>query len=169
MSRLSIVAALSAKRRAVGRKNKLLWHLPEDLKRFKELTLGHPIIMGRKTWESLPPSVRPLPGRENIVITRDIYYKAPGATLVHSFEAACFCSREFEHKNPSGEVLVIGGAEIYAHALPLVERLYLTIVEDEPDADSFFPDYSAFTKRIGETEQREKNGIRYSWITLEKE
>ena len=106
------------------------WRIPEDLKRFKALTLGHPVIMGRKTFESIG---RPLPGRENIIITRSKNFAAPGCRMAHSLHEALAAV------NAAGEVFVIGGAEIYALALPAADRLQLTEIDAEVEGDAFFP------------------------------
>ena len=131
MTALVLVAALGRKRE-IGAGNALLWHLPEDLAHFKALTLGKPVLMGRKTWESLPPRFRPLPGRRNLVLTRG----APidGAETVRSLdEALALCA-------DAPELCVIGGAEVYAQALARAQRLELTEVDGMwPEADAFFP------------------------------
>lgn len=124
---LSIIVAMT-KERVIGYQNKIPWHLSEDLKHFKKITMGHPIIMGRKTFESIG---HPLPGRENIVITRNKNYKAVGVTIVHGLEEAL--------KNKTGECFVIGGAEIYKAALPQADKLYLTLIHDQIKGDTFFP------------------------------
>lgn len=164
-NRLSIIAAVGEKR-VIGKDTTLLWHLPGDLKRFKTLTSGHPVIMGRKTWESLPSSVRPLPGRTNIVVSREAAYAAPGAEVTPSFEAALKVAKEAPGAE---EIFVIGGGMLYALALPYADCLYLTLVDDAAEGDTFFPPYEdLFTKKLSE-EPHEENGIRYRWITLEKE
>lgn len=128
---LSIVVAMALDR-AIGRNNDLLWRLPADLKRFKSLTTGHSILMGRRTWESLPNGA--LPNRRNIVISRSLK-EAPGAELFGSVEEA------LEAVGNQEEVFVIGGGEIYRQLLKRADRLYLTLVEAEyPDADTFFPE-----------------------------
>ena len=132
---LSLIAAV-ARNRAIGKDNQLLWHLPEDMKHFRETTRGKPVVMGRKTWESLPEKFRPLPGRQNIVVSRDPAYKAHGADLAGSLEGALALAGGAE------EVFVIGGAEIYGQALPLAQRLYLTEVAHDFAADAFFPEFS---------------------------
>ena len=129
--RLTLIAAV-AKNRVIGNGNALPWRLPEDLKRFKALTLGHPVIMGRKTWESLG---RPLPGRTNIVISRRVDFHAPGATSVGSLEAALAKAEA----TGTDEAFIIGGAEIYAQALPLARRLQLTEIDRDYAGDAFFP------------------------------
>lgn len=148
-----------------GCKGQLLWHIPDDLKRFKALTLGHPVIMGRKTWESLPEKARPLPGRTNIVVTRDNSYVAEGAVVVHSFPEAISRARAAEGAE---EIFVAGGTEIYQCALPFVSNLYLTLIDDEKEGDSFFPTYETeFTKETFR-EEHEWSGIRYTWVNLER-
>lgn len=135
MSQLTLIAAV-ARQRAIGRANTLPWHLPEDLRYFRAMTKGKTVIMGRKTWESLPEAFRPLPGRHNIVVTRDAHYAASGATVVHSLAAAATAAGE-------EEAFIIGGAELYAQALPLAKRLLLTEIDlDIADADAFFPEFS---------------------------
>ena len=131
--RLSLIAAL-ASNRAIGKDNELLWQLPEDLRHFRETTRGKPVIMGRKTWESLPAPFRPLPGRHNIVVSRDPDYQAAGATLAGSLADALGQAADVE------EVFVIGGGELYSQALPLASRLYLTEIEQDFDGDVFFPE-----------------------------
>ena len=130
---LSLIAAV-ARNRAIGKDNQLLWHLPEDMKHFRETTRGKPVVMGRKTWEALPEKFRPLPGRQNIVVSRDPAYKAHGADLAGSLEGALALAGGAE------EVFVIGGEQLYRAALPFADRLYLTEVELEPEADAFFPE-----------------------------
>ena len=133
---ISLIAAL-ASNRAIGKDNALLWHLPEDLRHFRETTRGKPVIMGRKTWESLPEPFRPLPGRHNIVISRDPAYQASGATLTGSLADAL---RQAEAQTNAKEVFVIGGAQLYREALPLANRLYLTEIAQDFAGDVFFPD-----------------------------
>ena len=130
---LSLIAAV-ARNHVIGNNNQLLWHLPEDMRHFRETTRGKPVIMGRKTWESLPDSFRPLPGRHNIVVSRNPAYQAPGATLAVSLEEAILKAEE------SSEVFVIGGAELYRQAMPLADRLYLTEIADSFEGDAFFPE-----------------------------
>lgn len=157
---VSMIAAISSQKRALGNKNQLLWHLPGDLQHFKSLTVGHPIIMGSKTSASIG---RALPGRTNIVLSTNPDCEAPGCTVVTTLEDAIAHARK-----ENTEVFIIGGGQVYAAALPFATRLYLTLVDDEPEADTFFPDYSAFTKQVGEKEERTENGIHYTWVTLER-
>ena len=127
---ISIIVA-QAENRAIGRNNQLLWHLPDDLRWFKKNTIGKPIIMGRKTYESIG---KPLPDRQNIVVTRNADFQAPGCIVVASLEAA------LQTPKNDAEIMVIGGAEIYALALPYTKRLYLTQVQASFEADAYFPE-----------------------------
>lgn len=131
---LTLIAAV-ARNGAIGRDNQLLFRIPGDLPRLKRVTLGHPVIMGRKTWESIPPKNRPLPGRLNIVVTRNRDWQAEGAVTAHSLEAA------LDHTRGAQQAFVIGGAELYALALPHADRLDLTEVDQEAEGDAFFPDW----------------------------
>ena len=134
--RISMIAALS-RNRAIGRNNAMPWHLPADLKRFKALTLGHPVIMGRKTWDSILATLgKPLPGRQSIVLTRNGTAVLPGATVAHAMATAIAAAGHVD------EVFVIGGAEIYALALPLADRLHLTEIDADVEGDAFFPPIS---------------------------
>lgn len=158
MSCITLVAAV-ARDGAIGRDNALLWRLPEDLARFKALTLGKPVVMGRKTWESLPPRFRPLPGRRNLVVSRGTR-ELNGAEVFPSLqEALAACAGE-------AEVCVIGGSEIYALALPHAHRLALTEVDAAfPDADRHFPSWPR--ERFAES-GREAHvsaaGLRYEFV-----
>ena len=151
------VVAMSP-RGAIGREGDLPWHLPEDLKHFKELTMGHPVIMGRKTWESLPR--RPLPGRRNIVISRNPDYPAEGAEVFESLEAAVEACREIP--------FVIGGEMIYRLSIPLLTRIYITEVEKEvEDADAFFPTLNEEEWEISDKGDilTSSKGTRYRFLT----
>ncbi len=156
----SIIVAI-AKNHAIGKDNKLLWHLPNDLKHFKDVTSGHTVIMGRKTFDSVG---KPLPRRRNIVVTRqDISIE--GCEVVKSIDAAlALCALE-------EEVFIVGGAEIYRQALHLTDRIYLTIIDDEFDGDTFFPQLSPgewHEKKREDFEPDEKNKYSYAFITLER-
>ena len=155
------IIAVIGKNNAIGCNNKLLWDIPSDMSRFKALTMDHPVIMGRKTFESIGKA---LPGRCNIVITRNKDYKAEKciveSSLKQSLERSKLCVG-------SDEVFIIGGGEIYAQALTCANRLYLTVVDDEPKADTFFPDYSEFSKIINE-ESFETDDIKYKFLELTK-
>lgn len=161
---VSIIAAIG-RNRALGKDNELLWHIPDDLRRFKELTLGHPVIMGRKTFDSIVASLgKVLPGRTNIVVTRDADRSYEGAIIAHSIDEAISRASALDDT----DVFVIGGGEIYAQALPLADRLFLTFIDDEKKADSFFPPYESDFPHVDSDEAREWNGIRYRWITLRR-
>jgi dihydrofolate reductase len=135
MAEIVIVAAV-ARNRAIGKDNRLLWHIPEDMAHFRALTAGQAVIMGRKTWESLPPRFRPLPGRRNIVISRQDAFAAPGAEVAGSLENA------LERVSTAPVAFVIGGEQIYRQALANADRLELTEVDQEPEADAWFPEIS---------------------------
>ncbi|MGE0008767.1 MAG: dihydrofolate reductase [Parvibaculaceae bacterium] len=130
--RIAFVVAV-ARNGVIGRQGGLPWRISSDLKRFKAITMGKPVIMGRRTWESLPR--RPLPGRPNIVVTRDRHYRAEGAIVAGSVDAAVREARRTE----SDEICVIGGSEIFRQMLPQADRLYLTEVDLAPDGDVLFP------------------------------
>ena len=131
-ARLNLIYARAANG-VIGKDNALPWHLPEDLAHFKRTTLGCPVIMGRKTWDSLPPRFRPLPGRTNIVVTRDSGWAAAGAAVAHSLEGARdLCPTD-------SDAWVIGGAQIYAQALPLASRVVVTEIDRAFDGDAFAP------------------------------
>lgn len=162
---LSLIVALGTNR-GIGKDNALLWQIPGDLPRFKELTSGHPVIMGRKTWESIPEKFRPLAGRTNIVITRDKSYPVPaGVMLAQTFPEAHSLARGADGAD---EVFVIGGQQVYECALPFAGRLYLTVVDDAPTADVFFPEYESQFSTVLKQEDHEAGGLKYSWITLER-
>jgi dihydrofolate reductase len=158
---VSVIAAL-AKNRVIGIENSLPWSLPEDLAHFKALTLNHPILMGRKTFESLG---RPLPGRTNIVITRNPDYRPQGCKVAASIpDALALCA-------DADEAFFIGGAELYAQAIPLADRLYLTEVNIEPVGDAWFPDYdrSAFREVSRESRRSEKgDALAFDFVVYER-
>ena len=148
--------------RAIGHNNQLLWRIKEDLKRFKELSLGHPLIMGRKTYESIG---RPLPGRTTIVITRNPNWTAEGVLVTHSFDEALTLAKTLDEKR----IVIAGGTEIYKQALPHTNKLYLTLIEDSKEADSFFPQYEElFTKKTFEEQHTTDEGLVYTWRDLER-
>mgnify|MGYP001595361560 FL=1 len=164
MRHIAIIAAIG-QNRELGLQGKLPWRIPDDMQRFKTLTMGHPVIMGRKTWESIPEKFRPLPGRTNIVVTRQAAYEAKRAVVATSLEDAHAAAA---WASGGDTTFIIGGGEIYREALPLTERLYLTLVDAAAEADTFFPPYEdTFTKKISE-ESRELNGLTYRWIELTK-
>nr|WP_024871249.1 type 3 dihydrofolate reductase [Tolumonas lignilytica] len=159
---ISLIVAM-AKNRVIGRGNQMPWHLPADLRHFKNVTFGKPVIMGRKTFESIG---RPLPGRRNIVISRNSDWQADGVERVESLQAA------LERVNKEAEVMIIGGGQLYQEALPLADRLYLTQIElTVDDADTWFPDYLVFHwEQVAEDKHQadEKNPYAYCFATLER-
>ena len=158
---MSIVVAMAANG-VIGRDNQLPWHLPADLKHFKQTTMGKPILMGRKTWESIG---RPLPGRTNIVITRDSSYSAAGCEVVNSIDAAIAAAGEQD------EVMVIGGAELYRQVLSDTDTIYLTRIHEAFDGDTCFPELRNTewhqVERV-DHEADEKNSHDYSFIRLDR-
>lgn len=156
---ISMIVAI-AENNAIGKENKLLWHLPADLKHFKEITSGHTIIMGRKTFDSVG---KPLPNRRNIVITRKSDFEIPGAEVVNTLEQAIALCDETE------EVFIGGGAEIYKMAMNITDKIYLTVVKGTFDADTFFPALDPATWKETESisyEPDEKNALGYTFSTL---
>jgi dihydrofolate reductase len=161
---LSLIAAV-ARNRVIGRNNELLWQLPGDMRHFRETTRGRPVLMGRKTWESLPEKFRPLPGRRNVVVSRNPHYAAPGAELAGSLAEAI----EKAGGGGSGEIFVIGGADLYAQALPLAERLYLTEIAAEFSGDAFFPEISPDKwQEISRTPEVEENGLSHAFVVYQR-
>lgn len=134
---ITLIAAIG-RNREIGKDNDLLWHLPDDMRFFRETTIPHHVIMGRLNYESIPPRFRPLYDRTNIVLTRNPEYQAPECFICHSLEEALQLARDhFE-----SEAFIIGGADVYAQSLPLAGRMYLTHVDgDFPEADAFFPEF----------------------------
>lgn len=157
--KVSLIAAIG-KNRELGKNNKLLWHIPEDMQWFRQHTQNHVVIMGRKTYDSIGKA---LPQRTNIVITRDPLFQRSDCIVVHSFEDAITTAK----KSEQSEIFVIGGGQIYAQAIHSADKLYLTIVKKTYDADTFFPDYSAFKKVLFRKESRHGN-LRYIFLTLVK-
>ena len=158
---ISIIVAI-AKNGVIGDKNTLLWHLREDMIHFRTITSGHPVVMGRKTYDSIG---RPLPKRTNVVITRDTELQIEGCTMAHSLTEAV------EMFDSSEEVFIIGGAQIYSQAMPLADRLYLTIIDKEYEGDSSFPeiDYNSWQQISCEKFERgEAFEYPFSFITLER-
>jgi dihydrofolate reductase len=149
-----------ARNGVIGHNNTLPWHLPEDLAHFKQTTLGQPVVMGRKTWESLPPKFRPLPGRTNIVVTRQKDWHAEGAVVAHSIEEAVQqCLAE-------AQVWVIGGAEVYSQAMPLATRAVVTEIDADFEGDAFAPTFDASWQEAERTTHTAANGLTYSLVTL---
>lgn len=161
---ISGIAAIGAKTRALGKDGDLVWDIPEDLKRFRDITRGHPVIMGRKTWESIPEKNRPMPNRMNIVVSRNADYSATGVVVCTSLSEALEKAKGAEG---SGEIFIIGGSHLFEEGLPLIERLYLTLVYDDTPGDVLFPEYPEFTKEI-ESEGHLDHAPPFTYVTLER-
>jgi dihydrofolate reductase len=192
--KISIIAAIGPNRE-LGRANKLLWQIPKDMKRFRQLTQGHAVIMGQKTYESIG---KPLPNRLNIVLTRDPAFKAENCLVYFSIEEAMNALKSLKatggvvdenrglvspaegqkrlseglkaliNKINFDEIFICGGGQIYTQFLPLADKLYLTLVEGKYEADTFFPDYSSIFKKVTFSQKGESAGYKYKFIELEK-
>ena len=161
MNNLTLIAAV-ARNGAIGKDNGLLWKLPEDMKFFRETTQGATVVMGRKTWESLPPRFRPLPGRRNIVVTRQRHYVAEGAETAASLDAAL-------ERAGDAPTFVIGGAELYAQAMPRAVRLMVTEVDLTPEADAFFPPIPRDQWReVGRVPGTSGSGLAFAFVTYQR-
>ena len=148
-----------ARNGVIGKDGVLPWHLPEDLARFKKVTMGAPVIMGRRTWESLPPRFRPLPGRRNIVITRQADWSEPGAEKVHSLEhAIALCE-------PAAHAWVIGGAQVFLHALPLAQIVEVTEIDTDFEGDTHAPDLGSDWVELTREEHVSSGGLRFAFVT----
>ena len=156
---MSIIVAIGSSCE-LGKDNKLLWHIPEDMKRFKQLTYGHLVIMGRTTYESIGSK---LPGRINIIVSHNKNYIAEGCIVVHSLDEAI----EVAKANETEEFFIIGGGQIYAQVMNLSNKLYITVVDGKFAADAYFPDYSAFNKIIAKKEGQDKN-YKYTFYDLSR-
>lgn len=158
---INIIVAIT-KDRAIGKRGELLYNISEDLKRFKRITMGYPIIMGRKTFESFPNG--PLKGRRNIVLTNDVHYNHDGIELASNLPDAIKMAGE--------DIFLIGGSSVYSEGLPFADRIYLTEIDIErPDADAFFPILDSaewLEKEKGEWIIDDKNNVKYRFITLER-
>lgn len=148
-----------ARNGVIGKDGVLPWHLPEDLAHFRKVTMGAPVIMGRKTWESLPERFRPLPGRRNIVVTRQPGWFAPGAETAHSLEHAV------AHCESEAHAWVIGGAEIFLHALPLAQIVELTEIDADFEGDTHAPDLGTEWTELTREEHVSSTGVRFAFVT----
>jgi dihydrofolate reductase len=156
--KVSLVAAV-AQGGVIGRDGVLPWRLPEDMAHFREVTMGHPVLMGRRTWESLPTRFRPLPGRRNVVLTRDPGWSAEGAERAGSLEGALRLVEGAER------VSVIGGGEVFAAALPLADELLLTEIDLDIEGDTFFPDWDRDAFRAESREEHvSEDGIPFAFV-----
>jgi dihydrofolate reductase len=157
MAEVVVIAAV-ARNRVIGFDNRLIWNIPEDMAHFKALTSGHTVVMGRKTWESLPPRFRPLPNRRNIVISRQADYAAPGAEVADSLENA------LKLASTATLVFIIGGEQIYTQALAVADRLEITEVDLEPEGDAWFPEIAAVDwEQTGKTD-----GAGFAFVTYRR-
>jgi len=156
---ICIIAAVS-ENRVIGKDNKMPWHISEDLKRFRKLTIGHPIIMGRRTFESIGKA---LVGRANLVVSKDKAFAPEGCTTCDSLEVAIDVARGLDKER----FFIVGGGQIYTQAIEQADRLYLTVVEGEFEGDTFFPDYTEFRKVVSE-EARESEGLKYRFLEMKR-
>lgn len=156
--KISIICAI-AENRAIGKNNDLLWHIPEDFKHFKEKTMGHVIVMGQKTYESIG---KPLPNRTTIVLSNDSNVNIEGVIMARTFDEVFEKAREIEKE----EIFICGGGCVYAQTIGMADKLYLTVVEGNFDADVFFPEYDEFKKVVSE---RKSSDEKFKYIFLELE
>ncbi|MCA9978331.1 MAG: type 3 dihydrofolate reductase [Anaerolineales bacterium] len=162
---IAFVVAMD-KQGVIGVNGRIPWHLPDDMKWFREVTMGKPVIMGRKTYESIPARFRPLRGRHNIVITRQPDYDAPGATVVHTIQEALAAAGDVQ------EIVIGGGGVLYEALLPQANRLYLTLVDGTFPGDTFFPAYdpAQWQETFRQThEADERHAYRFSWLILARQ
>ncbi|PIV70907.1 hypothetical protein COW57_02600 [Candidatus Roizmanbacteria bacterium CG17_big_fil_post_rev_8_21_14_2_50_39_7] len=183
---ISLIAALTEKR-VIGNKNRIPWHIKDDLLHFKHLTLNHTVIMGRTTFDSLmeyyKKSGRPLPDRRHVIVSRDTDYTVdlPGCFIAHSVDSALKIAVEKETAailatasvakggpEGEGEVFVSGGASIFKQTIGQADRLHLTIVQGEFEGDTYFPDYSEFKKVVGKEDKKTDTGLTYTFLDLER-
>ena len=148
-----------ARNGVIGKENALPWHLPEDLAHFKQTTMGCPVIMGRKTWDSLPPRFRPLPGRINVVLTRQASWGENGSKPFHNLREALLFCEQFQH------VWVIGGAELYSQALPLASSAVVTEINADYDGDAFAPEFGPQWVETARESHTSVTGLRFSFVT----
>lgn len=162
-SPLVIVVAMGQRTKAIGRGNRLLWSVPDDLKRFAEKTRGKPVIMGRRTFQSIiAHNGKPLPNRPNIVVTRDQVYSHPGVFVSSSVGDAIVAARS----HGANEIHIGGGEQLYRQVLPLVEELFVTLIDDDAVGDTYFPDYEHEFVEVRRHGVREHEGLRYEWVDL---
>lgn len=165
MSKICIIAAAS-ENLVIGKDNDLPWNLPSDLKSFKKITEGHFVIMGRKCWESIPEKFRPLPKRQNIVITRDSNYEAKGAAVINDLETII---KVFKNDGEDNDVFIIGGAQIYKETFKYADKMYLTQIFSEVEGDTYLEGLDFTEWVLTETSERiEENGIEFRFTTFDK-
>ena len=161
MSEIVLILA-RAEGGVIGHRGVMPWHLPEDMARFRRLTQGAPVVMGRKTWDSIPPKFRPLAGRTNVVVTRQAGWQADGAVTAPSLESALAVTQA------SPVVWIMGGAQIYAQALPLAHRVELTDIHAVYEGDAHAPTFGPEWQEAAREDHVAANGLRYSFVTLKK-
>lgn len=163
---VAIVAGMGKNTRAIGQNNELIWHVPEDMRRFKTLTLGKPVIMGRKTFESILKILgKPLPGRTNIIVTRQTDYEAPeGVQVATSLEEAF---AEAEKEKPT-EIHIGGGAELYRQALPYTDKLFITWFDSDKSGDTSFPEFESEFEAITTHRDQNHEGLIFQWVDYER-
>ncbi len=161
-ARISAIAAIG-RNRELGKNNTLSWRIKADLERLRTLSMGHPIIMGRKTFGSIG---HPLAGRTNIIVTTNPFYEEEGCVIAHSVEEAISKARALDNE----EIFIFGGAQMYGELLPHTDRLYLTLIDaEDPEADVFFPPYDEFSKVVSaEPHIDEVTDLKYIWLTVER-
>ena len=165
--KVSLIVAMS-ENRVIGRENQMPWHLPDELKYFKQVTMGKPLVMGRNTFESIG---KPLPGRPNIVVTRNPDYDADGVSVVSCIEDALELAEQLTERDANAEVMIIGGAQVFAMTLPLADRLYLTEVHATINGDVFFPEFPRDQWRLVARDEHAidaRNPYAYSVMVLER-
>ncbi|OGK35347.1 hypothetical protein A3A93_04815 [Candidatus Roizmanbacteria bacterium RIFCSPLOWO2_01_FULL_38_12] len=159
---VSIIVALAKKNKLIGKNNKLPWHITGDLKHFKKITYDHPIIMGRKTYESIG---KPLPNRINIVVSRNKNYSVPpDCFVVPSLQEAIDLAKEKDLI----EIFIIGGGQIFRQAMLVADKIYLTLVEGDFEGDVYFPEYESLFKKVLSRSEHESSGYKYTFLTLAK-
>jgi dihydrofolate reductase len=157
--KISLICAI-AENRAIGKNNDLLWHIKEDFKFFKEKTSGHVIVMGQKTYESIG---KPLPNRTTIVLSNDLTVNIEGVIMARTFDEVFAKAREIEKE----EIFICGGGSVYAQTIGMADKLYLTVVEGNFEADVFFPEYAEFKKVVSERKSGDEN-FKYTFLELER-
>jgi dihydrofolate reductase len=157
-----------ARNGVIGKDNALPWHLPEDMAHFKRVTAGHTVIMGRKTWDSLPAKFRPLPGRTNVVVTRQTDWHAEGAVVVHSVQEAIAQAQQHSTPEQAGVAWVIGGAKIYAATLPHASTAIVTEIDADFEGDAFAPQFGPDWRESHRENHVSSNGLAFSFVTYKR-
>jgi len=165
MPPIAIVVAMGKRTRVIGRDNQIIWHVPDDLKRFAAKTRGKPVIMGRKTFESIVDLIgRPLPDRPNIVVTRNPDYRHVGEATMNTLDAALALAASYA----PDEIHIGGGEQIYKEILPHVDQLYVTLFDDDTPGDAYFPEFEHLFTEVERHGQREHKGLKYEWVDFKR-